>query len=73
MVLQLIQKGRECAINASKAGATLILETPGGGGIGDAGERDKAAVAADLQAGLISAEAARICSSSRDSHQRVIQ
>ena len=41
------------------AGATLILETPGGGGIGDAGARDKAAVAADLQAGLISAEAAR--------------
>jgi N-methylhydantoinase B len=40
------------------AGATLVLETPGGGGIGPAGERDPEALAADLAGGLVSPEAA---------------
>ena len=35
------------------AGATLVMETPGGGGIGDAAERDRSAVAADERAGLV--------------------
>ena len=47
-------KGRDLV----PAGATLVLETPGGGGIGSAGRRSKAAVAADLDAGLISRAAA---------------
>ena len=34
------------------AGATLMLETPGGGGMGDPAKRDKAAVQADAEAGL---------------------
>lgn len=41
------------------AGQTLILQTPGGGGIGPVAERDAAAIEADLLAGLISAEAAQ--------------
>ncbi|MCV2889859.1 hydantoinase B/oxoprolinase family protein [Ruegeria aquimaris] len=41
------------------AGETLIFETPGGGGYGPAGERDRAQVLRDLAEGLISAEAAR--------------
>jgi len=41
------------------AGATLVLHTPGGGGIGDPAHRDPEDVDADLAAGLISAEAAR--------------
>ncbi len=40
-------------------GETLVLETPGGGGIGPAGERAVEAVEADLSAGLISTEAAK--------------
>lgn len=35
------------------AGATLVLETPGGGGIGNAEERDLAANARDEEAGLL--------------------
>ena len=35
------------------AGATLVLETPGGGGIGDPAERDPAAAAADEESGLL--------------------
>ena len=35
------------------AGATLVLETPGGGGIGDPAERDPAAVADDEESGLL--------------------
>ena len=35
------------------AGATLILETPGGGGIGPVESRDAASVAADAEAGLV--------------------
>ncbi len=35
------------------AGATLVLETPGGGGMGDPTERDGRAVAADIEAGLV--------------------
>ena len=34
------------------AGAVLVLETPGGGGMGDAGERDAEALQADVEAGL---------------------
>lgn len=37
---------------------TLILHTPGGGGIGDPGQRPAAAIAKDLRAGLISAQQA---------------
>ncbi len=42
-------KGRDTV----PAGATLVMETPGGGGIGDAHDRDSASVRADLDAGLI--------------------
>ena len=41
------------------AGATLVMETPGGGGIGDAREREPEAVASDREGGLVSAAAAR--------------
>ena len=41
------------------AGATLVLETPGGGGIGDARRRDPEAVRGDVEAGLVSVRAAR--------------
>jgi N-methylhydantoinase B len=41
------------------AGARLIMETPGGGGMGDVTRRDPERVRLDLEAGLISAEAAR--------------
>ena len=37
------------------AGATLVLETPGGGGIGDPQKRDTQAAAADIEAGLCTA------------------
>jgi N-methylhydantoinase B len=47
-------KGRDVV----PAGATLILETPGGGGIGDPRSRDRASVRADLAAGLVSEDAA---------------
>ena len=47
-------KGRDLV----PAGATLVLETPGGGGIGPASARSRQAVAADLAAGLISETAA---------------
>ena len=40
-------------------GERLILELPGGGGMGDPHTRDRAAVAADLRNGLITAEQAR--------------
>lgn len=40
-------------------GGVLVLETPGGGGMGDPTERAEAAVALDLGAGLISGGAAR--------------
>jgi N-methylhydantoinase B len=41
------------------AGERLILELPGGGGLGDPRERDRAKVAEDLRLGLITREAAR--------------
>jgi N-methylhydantoinase B len=41
------------------AGGVLVMETPGGGGIGDVAGRDPAQVHADLEAGLISEQAAR--------------
>jgi N-methylhydantoinase B len=40
------------------AGATLVMETPGGGGMGDVARRDPAQVRADLEAGLITEQAA---------------
>ena len=40
------------------AGEVLIVETPGGAGLGDQRERDPARLARDLQAGLVSAEGA---------------
>ena len=40
------------------AGDRLILEMPGGGGIGDPQRRDPALVAADVEAGLVSVESA---------------
>jgi N-methylhydantoinase B len=41
------------------AGDRLIVMTPGGGGFGQPTSRDRAAVKADLEAGLISSETAR--------------
>ena len=41
------------------AGATLVMETPGGGGIGDPGERGAASVRADVEGQLVSPAAAR--------------
>ncbi len=40
-------------------GDRLILELPGGGGMGDPAARDPALVASDVRDGLVSAEAAR--------------
>lgn len=39
-------------------GAVLIMETPGGAGMGTVAERDRERIAADLEAGLVSPEAA---------------
>ena len=41
------------------AGARVVIEMPGGGGLGDPAERDPRAVAEDCRAGLVSARAAR--------------
>jgi N-methylhydantoinase B len=41
------------------AGARLIVETPGGGGMGIPAERDRAAVDADIRIGFVSADAAQ--------------
>ncbi len=41
------------------AGARLVVETPGGGGIGKAADRDRAQVERDLRLGFISADAAQ--------------
>ena len=51
---ELPPKGRETV----PAGVTLVMETPGGGGIGDPRERDAQAVAADVEAGTVSAAGA---------------
>jgi N-methylhydantoinase B len=40
-------------------GERLVLELPGGGGMGDPSERDPAMVARDVRDGLVSAEIAR--------------
>ena len=40
-------------------GSTLVMETPGGGGIGDPREREPEAVASDREGGLVSTAAAR--------------
>jgi N-methylhydantoinase B len=47
-------KGRDLV----PAGATLVMETPGGGGMGDVAQRDPAKVHADMAAGLVSRRAA---------------
>jgi N-methylhydantoinase B/oxoprolinase/acetone carboxylase alpha subunit len=39
-----------------KAGDTFLCRIPGGGGLGDPGDRDPAAVARDLENNLISPE-----------------
>lgn len=48
-------KGRDVV----PGGGVVVLETPGGGGIGTPTERSRAQIEADLAAGLISADAAR--------------
>ena len=48
-------KGREVV----PPGHRIVLETPGGGGLGDPQSRDRERVRADLMDGLISAQAAR--------------
>ena len=48
-------KGKETV----PAGTTLVMETPGGGGMGDPASRDPAALRADLEAELVSEAAAR--------------
>ncbi len=40
-------------------GATLVMETPGGAGMGRVAERDPDRIAADVEAGLVSPDAAR--------------
>ena len=52
---QLRGKGRDVV----PAGATLVMETPGGGGRGDPHLRAREQVEADLRAGLITLDAAR--------------
>ena len=54
-VTPLRAKGKETV----PAGAVLVLETPGGGGIGEPLSRSRAAVAADVAAGLVSPAAAQ--------------
>ena len=41
------------------AGERLVIEMPGGGGVGAAADRDPAAIARDINAGLITPEAAK--------------
>lgn len=43
-------------------GDSLVIELPGGGGIGDPHARDRAAVAADLEAGLVTPTGAKVYS-----------
>ena len=52
---KLRSKGRQFVKN----GARLRLSLPGGGGYGTPGDRDRARIAADLGAGLITSEEAR--------------
>ncbi len=52
---ELKAKGKETV----PAGTTLVLETPGGGGMGNPVSRDPAAVRADLESGLVSEAAAK--------------
>ena len=52
---ELPPKGKETV----PAGSTLVMETPGGGGIGNPREREPEAVASDREGGLVSAAAAR--------------
>ncbi|MCZ6458534.1 MAG: hydantoinase B/oxoprolinase family protein [Gammaproteobacteria bacterium] len=52
---QLAAKGRDVV----PAGQTLVLETPGGGGIGRVAGRERTEVLADVRAGYVSTDAAR--------------
>ena len=52
---ELAPKGKETV----PPGSTLVMETPGGGGIGDPSARDPAAVRGDVEDGLVSGDAAR--------------
>lgn len=51
---ELAPKGKETV----PPGSVLVMETPGGGGIGDPRERDPDALESDVDAGMVSAEAA---------------
>ena len=51
---ELAPKGKETV----PPGSVLVMETPGGGGIGDPRERDPDALQSDVDAGMVSAEAA---------------
>jgi N-methylhydantoinase B len=53
-------KGRQLV----PAGEVLVVETPGGAGLGDPADRDPALIARDLKAGLVSHAAAALPSSS---------
>jgi N-methylhydantoinase B len=46
------------AVHVVPAGDRLVLELPGGGGMGEPRERERARLEADLEAGLVSAEGA---------------
>ncbi len=48
-------KGRQLV----PAGELLVVETPGGGGLGDARQRDRRQLVRDLEAGLVSRQAAQ--------------
>ncbi len=55
--------GRETALKGKgrdvvPAGTTLVMETPGGGGMGDVARRELERIQSDLEAGLVSAEVA---------------
>ncbi|XWN29593.1 MAG: hydantoinase B/oxoprolinase family protein [Devosia sp.] len=52
-------KGRAKGAQTVPTGETLILELPGGGGVGNPRERDESAIIADVEAGFVSEEAAR--------------
>ena len=46
-------------IHVIETGDSLVLKLPGGGGFGRPDRRDRAALEADIGAGLVSMEAAR--------------
>ena len=46
-------------IHIIETGDSLVLETPGGGGLGDPKKRDRSLVEADIVAGLVTKKAAK--------------